>query len=303
MSKLKFILGVDTEGDFYYYVPSPHFNLKEVIKWKLNSLAGRLFRYARPGDRGIKNLITTLKSYKFPTSFLISGHLYLKECNGYPHFNEKAPENPWYHRWIGKNWYYWDNPKKKIPGFYFGEIIEKELKNNKLFSLGLHAFGHEALTLETKEVNESIVNAGLMAAAKIGIKPDAFAAPFEMIEDEQEPNKIFDILRNKGIKKIFYAGKDNGFQRKRYFQATKIINREGLKLIWISNYFEGSFSKRRIAKIIEQIKSNVGKDVTYCLMTHDFTHKNTKNLEIIIKAIRQLEKENKLEILSINNLK
>lgn len=285
--RLKVILIVDTEADFYYYIPSPHFSKLDMLKWKLNKLAGKLYKYPWPSRKGFINLVKCLKKYNQKVTFCIVGHLYLKECSGWPHFEEKKPKHSWYYNKIGRNWYYWDKGGNylKKPGLYLGDIIDK-IKDNKLFSFGLHGFSHEALSLEPKEVIDSIVSAGIKAAKKLGIKINSFAAPFELTEDKREPGKLFNILRKHKIKRIFYAGKDDGLIIKRHLAIKKPTKEKGLEKIWISGYFDGASKKEHITKIIKEIKRNMDKNAVYCLATHDFTHKSTKNLERILRFLK-----------------
>ncbi|MEK6899465.1 MAG: hypothetical protein AABW79_05200 [Nanoarchaeota archaeon] len=285
--KLKVTMFVDTEADFYYTVPSPHFNSMDAIKWRMNKIAGRMFRYPWPSRKGFEHLVSAFKSYNQEAIFCVSGHLYLKECDGPYHFGIKQPQNPWYHPIIGKNWYHWDvgGNYKTLPGVYLGDLIEKE-KNNKLFKFGLHGFAHEALTLESREVIDSIVKTAKHAAGLVGIKTEWFACPFELTEDEDDPDKVYEILRKHEIKNIFYSGKDKGLQIKRHFSVSPILKEHGMNKFWISNYFEGTSSKDRLKAIMNEIKENKYKEAVYCLGTHDFTHKNGDNVNEIIKFLK-----------------
>jgi peptidoglycan/xylan/chitin deacetylase (PgdA/CDA1 family) len=285
--RLRVKLLVDTEADFYYNISSPHFSTVDLLKWKLNKIIGKLYRYPWPSRKGFINLIECFKKYEQKATFCIVGHLYLKECNGFPHYDEIKPRNEWYKSKIGDDWYYWDhggNYKTK-PGTYLGDIIESE-KNNPLFEFGLHAFTHEALTIESKEVIDSIIKSGIKAAQKFGIKIDSFACPFEMTSDDGDPDRIFDILKKYKIKKIFHAGQDKGLQIRRYFSIQKPVSDEGLEKIWISNYFEGTSKQSHISKILKEIWENRDKDAVYCLGTHDFTHKNANNATRIIRFLK-----------------
>ncbi len=284
---LRVELTIDTEADFYYLVPSPHFSKLDILKWKLNKFRGKLYRYPWPSRNGFINIVDSLKQHNFPATFCIVGHLYLKECKGFRHFNEISPQDGWYKEKTGNDWYSWDQGGnyRKYPGRYLGDLIEKE-KMNKLFNFGLHAFTHEAMTLERKEVVESIISSGIAAAKKLGVKIDSFACPFELTEDEQEPEKVFNALRKNKIKRIFYSGKDNGLEIKRFFSIEKPKHEKGLEKIWISNYFEGTSSKEHMRSIMQEILDNKDKDATYCLVTHDFTHKNKDNINKILTFLK-----------------
>ena len=297
MAKLKVEFMIDTEADFYYAIPSPHFTRKDLLKWKLNKLIGRAFRYPWPSRRGILNIIASLKKYTFPATFCIVGHLFLKRCNGFRHFSELRPRNQWYSSKIGRDWYYWDRGGnyKTHPGLFFGDIIEKE-KENSLFRFGLHAFSHEALTLESSEIIDSIISSGMQAAKSIGIKPNSFAAPFELTQDISDPNKIFSVLRKYKIKKVFFAGADKGLTKLRKMQIASPTVEDKLEKVRISNYFEGTSSRKYLKNILSEIRKNKGQGKTYCLVTHDFTHKNTKNLDFIMSNLKNMERAGEIEI-------
>ena len=301
MAKTKFCLIIDTEADFWKYVPSPHFSRKEVLKWKINKFIGRV-RYSKDRN-GLINIVRFLKKYRFPATFTIVGHLYLKECKGYPHFNEMLPEAKWLKKLIGKKWDYWD-PKssyKYFPGLYLGDFIEKEMKV-PYFDLGLHAFSHEALTLENKEVIESCIKSAVKAANSLGIKPVSFGAPFNMVEDINEPYKVYNSLRKNGIKVVRFAGTEDGLKQMHNVSTKKSYKKNGLRLINGSHYFEGTSSLKHIKKIFKEIKDNIGKDIVYCLNTHDFTHKNTRNLRIIVRYVLKLKEKGKITIVNMKQL-
>ena len=281
MHKLKIKIVVDAECDLYYNIPSPHFSKIDMIKWRLNKIAGRWFRYPSPTSQGLINLIECFKKHNQKATLCIAGHLYLKECKGHPHFYELKPEHDWYKNKIGKDWYYWDNGKTNC----LGSIIKKE-KDNPLFKFGLHSFTHEALTLERQEVIASIIHAGIKSASQLGIRIESFAAPFEMTEDESDPNKVFDILKKFGIHEVVYAGQDNGLIKKRFFDIKPLVNDDGLDKVWISNYIEGTSSQEHVDQIILDIEANKDKEAIYCLVMHDFTWKGTKQLEKVINYIQ-----------------
>jgi peptidoglycan/xylan/chitin deacetylase (PgdA/CDA1 family) len=289
--KLKIMFLVDTEADFYYKIPSPHFSRKDLLKWKINKILGKIYKYPQPSRKGFVNLLKIFKKYEVPATFCLVGHLYLKSCKGFPHFGEKKPQSSWYRNKIGSDWYFWDKGEnyKKSPGLYLGDLVEK-YKKEELFEFGLHAFSHEALTLESKETIDSIISAGISAADKAGIKIKSFASPFEMTEEEKEPNKIFDVLRKRQLKRIFYCGPDKGLKIKRVLGIKKAAIKDSLEFIWISKYLEGSPQKKHSKnsfKIINEIKKNSEKEAIYCLAMHDFTWKNTKNLEKILIFLKK----------------
>jgi len=286
--KLKVVILVYTEADFYYLIPSPHFKKLDLAKWYLNGLRGRIYRYPNPSRKGFINLTESFKKHNQKALFCLVGHLFLKECKGFPHFNESKPEHSWYNNKIGKDWYSWDKGGnfKTRPGLYLGDLVEKE-KNNPLFEFGLHAFSHEALTLESRKVVDSIISSGVKAAKSVGITIKSFAAPFELTEDISDPDNIYSSLRKNKIKRVFYAGQDDSLIIKRHLSVSKPIKDNGLEKIRISNSFEGTSSKKKIVDVMKDIQKNKDKDALYCLITHDFTHKNNKNAEKILGFLKR----------------
>lgn len=301
MAKAKFCLIIDTEADFWRYIPSPHFGKKEIWKWRLNKILRRT-KFAK-GREGLINIVGLLKRYQFPATFTIVGHLYLKECSGYPHYNENIPEGVWLRKLINKRWDYWD-PKsdfRHYPGLYLGEFIEREMKV-PYFDLGLHAFSHEALTLESKETVESCIRAAVKAANSLKIKPVSFGAPFNMTEDVNELEKVYASLKKNGLKIVRVVGKEDIFKSYHKVSIKPLFKRCGLEAIHVSHYFEGNSSLTLINKILNDIKNSLGKNVVYCLCTHDFTHKNTRNLSAIMQEVLKLQDDNRIKIANMNQL-
>ncbi len=301
---LKVCLIVDNEADFYYNIPSPYIckSWVRLIKWKLNKLRGILYRYPWPSRNGFKNLIKKFKQYNIPATFNTVGHLYLKKCQGWPHYNEEKPTVKWFYN-FKKDWYYWDQEGdyKKFPGKYLGDIIEEE-KRNRLFDFGLHAFSHEAYLLETKEFIEKSLSSGIQACADIGVRPVSYQGPWNMVEEETQPDKLIDCLIKKGIKIVAYSGKNNlDFQRKE-FRIAPLFKKDKLNFVWISNYIEGTSPHSKVKEIINEISSNLYENKVYCLAMHDFTWKNMKNLDLILSRLVQLRKEKKIEIKNMKQL-
>jgi len=301
MARVKFCLVIDTEMDFWRYIPSPHFGRKEIVKWKINKIIPGKFS---KGRGGISRIVKLLKSNKFPATFTIIGHLYLKECKGFPHFSEK-PEGKWLRRILGKRWDYWDPNSNYIkrPEFYLGDYIEREMKE-PYFDLGLHAFSHEALTLESKESVNNIISSAVKAAKSIGVKPVSFGAPFNMIEDVQDPEKVYSALKKNGIKIVRFGGVEDGLRQKHEVAIRKTFNKHGLKAVQISHYFEGNSSEELIRNILKEISMAAAskKEIVYCLNTHDFTHRKISNLKTITNYALRLQKEGKIEIVNMRQL-
>lgn len=300
-NKLKFCLVVDAESDFYYAIPSPDMSYFDLIKWKINNILGKLYKYPR-GREGIVNLVKLLKDYKFPTNFAFVGHLYLKKCHGWPHFSEKKPKAKWFRIMTGQSWYDFDPCSNYIkhPGFYLGDFIESEMKK-PYFKFGLHSFSHEAYLTESKDMVESSINAGISAANSLKIRPIVYDGPWNMVEDFNRPKELLQILEKKGFKWIFQAGKNDGLLSTGHkLGLDKLRKYKKLKIIRITRALDGTSHKKKFEQVIKEIKENIEKDRVYCLSIHDFTwkKKGIKKLEKIIRFVKKLESQGFIETLN-----
>ena len=57
-----------------------------------------------------------------------------------------------------------------------------------------------------------------------------------------------------------------------------------------------------MVNLFEEINRNLDKTAIYCLCTHDFTHKNNRNLLMLINFLRKLETNKKLKITNVKNV-
>jgi peptidoglycan/xylan/chitin deacetylase (PgdA/CDA1 family) len=305
---MKILFNIDTEADFWKYIPGPWGwkSLKYRMKWNLNKIRGK-FIYAK--DRqGLINIVNFCKEKNIPATFNIVGHLYLKSCNGFPHFKEKKPKSIWFK----EDWYYWDKPSnyKEKPGLYLGDYIEKKMKT-PLFDLGIHNFSHEALTLETQEIADSVINAAVLSAKSIGIKPISYCAPFNMNEDIKNPDILFNSLKKNKIRVIRYLGKED-YPKKQYYQHkfAKPEKKKGIICIWDTSYFDGTSSKEHIINILKDIKikleeekKGMHKGKIYTINCHDFTFKTNENLEkIFLTLLSWREKGERIEFIKMSDL-
>jgi peptidoglycan/xylan/chitin deacetylase (PgdA/CDA1 family) len=304
---MKFILSVDTEGDFWKYIPNPFYNKSLVyrIKWRLNRLRGK-FIYAK-GDQGLRNIVNYLKENNIKADLNITGHLYLKDCAGFPHYLEDKPKAEWFK----KDWYYWDkggNEKTK-PGLYMGTYIQQELKNNPLFNLGLHGFAHECFPLESPEVTVTGIQMGMLAARLRGVCPITYSAPFNVTEViNRNPFVLYDSLAVNGILTTRFAGIDeypNGYNHEfRVLPPFRKYN-QNLILVQASNTFDGTSDEKRINDILIDLAlkaDSSDKNAIYCLSCHDFTFKNIDKLKKIMNYVKVLEKDGRIEIINSMDL-
>ncbi len=169
-------------------------------------------------------------------------------------------------------------------------------KSPKFISYGYHTLNHLPITL----LNDNLA----IKEIKNIYNLKNFCAPLWMVEDTKSPSRIFDMLRKEGYKNVVYKGKDNGPKNHCHrLNISKLIKRNGLNLLWVSNNFEGNSNKKHIKKVMEEIEKNSNQNKIYLLTTHDFTYKNNKNLIKMLKFLKRIEKEGKIKVESMENLK
>jgi len=186
--------------------------------------------------------------------------------------------------------------KEKFPStFMLVGSLYKPLEKYKFIEWGYHTLNHKPLTLiSDNEVEKEVKNIYKVAS---------FSPPLWMVEDASNPERIFKILKKENYKYIIYRGKDYGLKHKHHFEIIKPKKFFGLKLIHVSNWMEGNYSKKQLQNILREIKKNASKDAVYCITTHDFTYRNNKILELLIRGLRRLERENKIKICTIKEIK
>jgi len=149
---------------------------------------------------------------------------------------------------------------------------------------------------------DNSIGAAVKAANLLGIKPVSYAGPWSFTEEIKEPKKIYNLLKKHKFRIVAYTGVDN---YKEPFHTTLIkdkFKKYGLTLINVSADIEGTSSIKDVDKILSDIKTNLNKNVVYLLTTHDITHKNIKNISIIIDKVLEYKKDNLLEIKNMSDL-
>lgn len=165
---------------------------------------------------------------------------------------------------------------KKLPMTVFAvEHIRKWITYNitryPFIDLGSHSASHKCLlTMTDKELEEEFEK----------IEPcTSFAAPMNMIEDSNNPDRVFKHLKKKRIKIIRYQGMDDVVMKggRHCNQIYFLSERFGIKTIHGTNYFEGTSSNSHIQEILDDLKEHHYYDDSfiYCLSTHDFTWKES----------------------------
>ncbi len=321
---MKILFSFDVEGSLHKYIHSPYVwhsqssvngnntyvysgkhstALKNFLKWKLN-LAKNKFTYAE-SNQGFLNLQQFFKKEQISVSFALSGHLYLNECKAFPHFSEIKPKAFWSINKLKKDWYYWDkaSSSKQKPGFYYGNIIQK----NKNFDFGIHGFAHEALPLENKDTINSIIQSSINAAKKHKITISHLVPPFNMSQNIDDPQKLYDCLIQNKILAVRTAGHDNFFSKFQHTREVKpILEYKNLKIIHLSNAIEGYFNEETLNKTISDVtnhaESKESKKLVYCFAGHDYTFKTTKSLSSLVSQIRKLKENYSIEFTNFSKL-
>tara|TARA_Y100000310_G_scaffold338921_1_gene429957 strand:- start:2296 stop:3018 length:723 start_codon:yes stop_codon:yes gene_type:complete len=170
----------------------------------------------------------------------------------------------------------------------------RPLEKFEFIEYGYHSFNHIPLTLiSNKRIEEEIKNI-------YNVK--SITPPLWMIEDVRNPERVFKILKKHGYKNIVYKGQDKGTGHSHKLSIRKPEKRFGIRCVYLSNCFEGNSSKKHIQEIKKQILNNLDKEVVYLLSTHDFTHKNLKNLKNLIYFIKKLENQRKIKPINLKNV-
>lgn len=159
---------------------------------------------------------------------------------------------------------------------------------------GYHTYNHIPLTL----INDDSAKKEI----KNIYKTKSFSPPLWMVEDSKNPDRIFKMLENEEYKNVIYKGLDRGLLHEHHFEISPPKKRGKLKLIHVSNTFEGNSSNEHIKKLFKDMLSNLNKNAVYCLCTHDFTHKNSRNFLRLASFLKRLEEENKIKITNIKNV-
>lgn len=173
----------------------------------------------------------------------------------------------------------------------------KPLKSPDFIEWGWHTQNHLPLTLiKGHKIKEEIKNIYNLKS---------FTAPMWMIEDlnSENPLKIFKLLKTQRYTHCVYRGTNKGIRHQHYNQVTKPFKKAGIRCIWVSGFIEGNYNKKKINNLKQNILKNLHEDGVYLLTTHDFTHKNNKVLLDIIRFLKKLEKDKKIKIMRLKDVK
>lgn len=171
----------------------------------------------------------------------------------------------------------------------------KPRKSPKFIEFGYHTLNHLPLTLISDEkLKKEIEN-------KYNLK--SITAPMWMIDDKKNPERIFKNLKKEGYTHCVYRGENNGITHFHYNSIKKPVKKNGIICVHVSNFLEGNFSKKKIIEIKKNILKHLNEEKVYLLTTHDFTHRDNTNLLEIVKFLKKLEKEEKIKIMRLKDIK
>ncbi|MBU4070196.1 MAG: hypothetical protein KJ646_04400 [Nanoarchaeota archaeon] len=171
----------------------------------------------------------------------------------------------------------------------------KPIKSPSFIEFGSHTLNHLPLTL----VDDDLLKQEIENKYKFS----SITPPMWMVEDTQNPLRIFNELKKQKYTHCVYRGKNTGIKHFHYNAVKKPFKKQGITCVHVSNFLEGNFSHKKINNLKKDILKNTDKQGVYLLTTHDFTHKNNKNLKNIIKFLKQLEKNNKIKIMRLKDIK
>ncbi|MBS3090580.1 hypothetical protein J4433_02295 [Candidatus Pacearchaeota archaeon] len=184
--------------------------------------------------------------------------------------------------------------KEKFPISFMlvGSLFQPE-KSQKFIDFGYHTLSHKPLTLisdaELKEEVKNIYNA------------KSFSAPMWMIEDSENPSRIFEALKKQKYKITVYRGANNGISNRHENRISKPITKYGIQCVYTSNWFDGE-RKQKIREILREIMQSSERDAVYCITTHDFSNKNMKNFKFLVKKLKEMQKKGMINIVNMKQL-
>ena len=159
---------------------------------------------------------------------------------------------------------------------------------------GYHTLNHQPLTLisdnQLKKELKNIYNSV------------SITAPMWMVEDNNNPERIYQEMLQQGYRITVYRGTNNGLKHHHCNVISNIENKSGMNCVRVSACFEGNSPQEHIKNILLDIKNNFNNDAVYLLSTHDFTHRNTYNLKQIIKHLKKWQSEGLIEVKNLRGL-
>jgi hypothetical protein len=174
-------------------------------------------------------------------------------------------------------------------------------KEKKSFiDYGYHTWNHLPLTyINNARVEREVKNI-------YGCK--TFSPPMELIEDPKTPGRILKALKKEGYRICVWAGPTIRDEKEKLViikePRKKIASpaRNYIKCVYVSNSFEGTSSLEHLRSIINEVKKNSKKNAVYCLVTHDFRHKNLKNIWYLMQELKKLQEMGKIKIVNLSQL-
>jgi hypothetical protein len=191
--------------------------------------------------------------------------------------------------------------KHRFPvSFMLVGSLFKPLGKKKFIDYGYHTYNHKPLTyLPDKKILGEIKNI---------YNAVSFSAPMNLIDDPLNPGRILKMLKKEGYKIVIWGGSTIRGKDKKIVvvkprkKVTKLEIKEGIKCVYISNLFNDKTSKSSMDNMLEEVRKNSKEDRIYCITTHEFSHKNTSNLEYLIRGLIELKNRGKIKIINLRQI-
>jgi len=214
-----------------------------------------------------------LKKYSIPATWAVCGHLFLEGCNGHPEFNE--------HDWYG-DWFKYDPCGKSNDGWYMSRIIS-DLKNDGLFEIGYHSFGHFNYLNAGRETVLEDLNWAKKIRAAHNLKLETFVLPYNGLAHIEEIVAAgFKNLR--GYVGQYYLPKTLDFGQFRVFGTSQYV---GPKTV--------SYCVKNMDKI-------AGRNFNYFTHPEDWVGEDLGRLEFFISKLADMGGSGRIKLSLINDL-
>jgi peptidoglycan/xylan/chitin deacetylase (PgdA/CDA1 family) len=119
---------------------------------------------------GAQRLAELFTRFDIPVTWAICGHLFLEECQGDHGFHEQEWYGDWFSHDPASDW-------EADTAWYLPDMV-REIKDNPLFEIGYHTFGHFRYDFCSKETVLRDMEQAATLRKAWGIKLDSFVFPF-----------------------------------------------------------------------------------------------------------------------------
>jgi hypothetical protein len=185
--------------------------------------------------------------------------------------------------------------KEKLPASFMlvGSLFKPKANTPSFIDWGYHTLNHKPLTL--------ISDAELTEEVKNIYNAKSFSAPMWMIENKENPERIFVELKKQKYKIAVYRGTNRDLESGSENRISKPVEKYGIKCVYTSNWFDGE-RKQRIQEILREVLANSEKDAVYCITTHDFSNKNLDNFRLLAQKLKEMQEKGMIKIENLSEI-